>query len=191
MGNKLISREQRLVLAAIATGIALMALVAVVTWKLVALLPAHHWLNTLGGTRMFGLLSLYAVPLLFFTNLMVIKRFADKGLIKAAYNKTYPVRAGTKTDKADIDQAVLQNTLEQTVITLPLVTGFIALSPPSWLVLLPVHLSIFIVGRLLFWIGYRINWYMRLPGFVMGNYSNLVLMGVCVYLIIRFLNTGT
>ena len=79
--------------------------------------------------------------------------------------------AGTETAK--VMQAILQNTLEQTVIALAVHGIATAVLPMAWLPVVPAAAVLFAVGRLLFWAGYRRGAAARALGFALTFYSSV------------------
>ncbi|MCC5962753.1 MAG: MAPEG family protein [Rhodobacteraceae bacterium] len=63
--------------------------------------------------------------------------------------------AGPPSDRLAIKAAFLQNTLEQTVLATGFYFALAAVAGGAWLALLPVAAGLFVVGRVLFYIGYR------------------------------------
>lgn len=70
-------------------------------------------------------------------------------------------------------QAVLQNTLEQTVLAAMAYLIFALMAPASWLILAPVGAGLFLVGRILFWRGYGTGAPGRAFGFALTFYSTI------------------
>ncbi len=62
--------------------------------------------------------------------------------------------AGPPSDKLAIKKAFLQNTLEQTVITVVFFFALAAVAAGPWIALIVVTVAFFAVGRLLFYRGY-------------------------------------
>ncbi|WP_299818048.1 MAPEG family protein [uncultured Roseibium sp.] len=86
------------------------------------------------------------------------------------------------TDKAKILQAVLQNTLEQTVLAALVYGSFAALAPSQWLGALPVAALLFFCGRALFWHGYVHGAGSRAFGFALTFYSTVLLFLASMFL---------
>lgn len=63
--------------------------------------------------------------------------------------------AGPPSDKLAIKAAFLQNTLEQAVVAGGFYFAFAAVANGPWLGLLPVSAFLFVIGRVLFYIGYH------------------------------------
>lgn len=63
--------------------------------------------------------------------------------------------AGPPSDKLAVKAAFLQNTLEQTVLAAGCYFALAAIGSGAWLALLPVAAGLFVVGRLLFYLGYE------------------------------------
>ncbi|MEO9773449.1 MAPEG family protein [Roseibium sp.] len=80
-------------------------------------------------------------------------------------------------------QAVLQNTLEQTVLAVLVYGSFAALAPAPLLGALPVAALLFFCGRALFWRGYASGAGARAFGFALTFYSTVLLFLATVFLI--------
>lgn len=63
--------------------------------------------------------------------------------------------AAPPSDKLAVKAAFLQNTLEQTVLAAGFYLALAAVAGGAWLALLPVAAGLFVVGRLLFYLGYE------------------------------------
>ncbi|PVB61254.1 hypothetical protein DCO57_13020 [Labrenzia sp. 011] len=88
----------------------------------------------------------------------------------------------TGTDMARIYQAVLQNTLEQTVLAGFVYASFAALAPDRMLGALPVAAVLFWLGRALFWHGYAKGAGARAFGFALTFYPTVMLFAATVIL---------
>lgn len=85
--------------------------------------------------------------------------------------------AGKESHGWKINQRVLQNTVEQSLMFLP---AFLALSirlDPADARALPVLMSLWCVGRLLFWAGYRIAYHFRAIGFDWSLSATTITLG--------------
>ncbi len=80
------------------------------------------------------------------------------------------------TDQARLLQALLQNTLEQAAIALPVYVAWVTLAPPRWLAALAVAAGMFLLGRLLFFIGYARGAPGRAFGFALTFYPSVLLL---------------
>jgi hypothetical protein len=81
--------------------------------------------------------------------------------------------AGAESAAWKINQRVLSNTVEQSLIFVPAILALAVRLPPDDLCLLPVLISLWCAGRILFWVGYRIRPSLRGPGFEWTLYSSL------------------
>jgi len=63
--------------------------------------------------------------------------------------------AGPPSEKLAVKSAFLQNTLEQTVAAGAFYFALAALAGGAWMALLPAAAALFVVGRVLFFAGYR------------------------------------
>lgn len=86
------------------------------------------------------------------------------------------------TAQAQTLQAVLQNTLEQSVLALLAYSCFAALAPVPLLGAVPAGALLFVVGRIFFWKGYSNGAPARAFGFALTFYStNLLLIAAAVF----------
>ena len=93
-------------------------------------------------------------------------------------------RLGAESERFKINQRVLTNTVEQSWIFLPLV---LALSPrlsPGQLKLLPIAVSVWCAGRLMFWVGYHVAPHWRAPGFDWTFNTSCLLAGWFLYTLV-------
>lgn len=101
------------------------------------------------------------------------KRFFHADIINgAAYDKV-------GSDVA-VDKAVLQNTLEQTVLAVIAYNGLTAVAPGLGPVLLPVLVSLFLIGRALFIVRYRKGAGGRALGFALTFYPTVAAFAIFV-----------
>jgi hypothetical protein len=63
-----------------------------------------------------------------------------------------------------INQRVLTNTIEQTMMFLPILIGFAIRMQPTQVYWLPLLVTFWCVARMMFWIGYRRALHLRAPG---------------------------
>ncbi|MGD9912711.1 MAG: MAPEG family protein [Rhizobiaceae bacterium] len=91
--------------------------------------------------------------------------------------------AGGESGRHRINQRVLQNSLEQFVLFVPVVLALAALAQDG-IVWHGVRTAVlvFTLGRLLFWVGYHRSPPGRAPGFVMTFFTNLVVLGAVFWL---------
>jgi hypothetical protein len=74
------------------------------------------------------------------------------------------------TPEARIRQAVLQNTLEQTVLAVIVYCAWATVMPYAWLRTIAVAAILFVAGRIVFTIGYPRGGPGRAPGFALTSY---------------------
>lgn len=80
------------------------------------------------------------------------------------------------TAQVRILQAVLQNTIEQTVLALPIHVIWIATMTPAWQGIVPTAAVFFLIGRILFWRGYGAGAAARSFGFALTFYPSLIML---------------
>lgn len=90
------------------------------------------------------------------------------------------------TSRAMLLQALLQNTLEQLALAMPVYLSCSILFPSHLLVLIPAAAAMFFVGRVLFYLGYSGGAPSRAFGFAFTFYPTVFLGCMAVY----FLATG-
>jgi hypothetical protein len=92
------------------------------------------------------------------------------------------------SDGARVQQAVIQNTLEQTVLAALVYDAYAASLPRGWLAAIPAAAVLFVVGRMLFATGYGRGAPGRAMGFAMTFYSTALLAAItAVALVLRIL----
>lgn len=84
------------------------------------------------------------------------------------------------TDRAHLLQALLQNTLEQSALTLGVYAAWALVAPARGVVLLPVAAVLFVLGRALFFLGYAGGAAARALGFALTFYPTLLLLAGAV-----------
>jgi hypothetical protein len=147
--------------------------IGTVTWP-VAFGAAWRWWPTSvspPGDRIAYVLQLAAAPsfvlLLMVTSCM---RLFDTA---AAENPL----AGGESQRWRINQRVVSNTIEQLAIFAPLVIAIALRLPDSQLRLLPIAVTLWCAGRLMFWIGYHVAPHWRGPGFDWTFLTSCVVAG--------------
>ncbi len=89
------------------------------------------------------------------------------------------------TDKARLLQSLLQNTLEQLALALPVYAAWSACAPVRWLMAMPVAAALFVLGRTGFFCGYRRGAAARSLGFALTFYPTLMLLAGAMFFAIR------
>ena len=80
------------------------------------------------------------------------------------------------TETANILQATLQNTLEQTVLAVLVHLAWAVLMPVTWMSAIPAAVILFLCGRLLFTRGYRGGASSRAIGFALTFYPSVLML---------------
>jgi hypothetical protein len=91
---------------------------------------------------------------------------------------------GAESQRFKINQRVLTNTVEQCAAFSPLVLALAVRPPPAQQKLLPIAVTIWCAGRMMFWIGYHVRPHWRAPGFDWTFYTTALLAGWYVYSLI-------
>lgn len=84
------------------------------------------------------------------------------------------------SENASLLQSLLQNTLEQFIITVSVYTAWCFLMPVSWLSAIPLCSVLFALGRILFFKGYKNGAASRAFGFALTFYSTVVLFLILI-----------
>lgn len=91
---------------------------------------------------------------------------------------------GGESPRWKINQRVLANTVEQLAVFLPLLLALATRLPPTQLRLLPIAVTLWCTGRLMFWIGYHVAPHWRAPGFDWTFLTSWLLAGWFVYTLV-------
>ena len=168
------TREQKIVAFGAGSGVA--AMVASV-WLLSTLLPVPLGAETPAGRIVYALkwAALAALPLFFMLAAVGNARFKSEAIDPTS---------GAEDKAMVINGRVADNTLQQFVLFL---VGALALATslsPQRVTVIGAAAITFIVARLLFWIGYRIDPLYRAFGFASTAYLNLGLLLAALWLAI-------
>ena len=160
------TREQKIVAAGAASGVASMLVAMFVLHRI---LPAPAGMEGVADRIAFALrsLALAATPLL--------AMIAAIGNARALSDAIDPTR-GAESRTLVVDGRVTDNTLQQFVL---FAAGSLALAtslPPGRMNIVLAAAITFVAARLLFWIGYRIDPLYRAFGFAATFYLNLGLV---------------
>jgi hypothetical protein len=91
---------------------------------------------------------------------------------------------GGESQRFRINQRVLSNTIEQSLVFVPLVLALAPRLPVGQLKLLPIAVTAWCLGRVMFWIGYHVAPHWRAPGFDWTLDTSFLLAGWFVYTLI-------
>ena len=80
-------------------------------------------------------------------------------------------------------QAILQNTLEQTVLAVMTHLVWAVVAPAMWMVQIPIAVVLFVVGRTLFWRGYQSGAPNRALGFGLTFYPSVLMAALSILLV--------
>jgi hypothetical protein len=84
----------------------------------------------------------------------------------------------TGTERAKVLQAILQNTLEQSVLAIVAYLAWAAVMPDAYLSAIPMAALVWAVGRILFFFGYARGATARALGFALTFYSSALILCV-------------
>lgn len=131
--------------------------------------------------RLYLGLECLVFPALMF--LVVILRVGSQRFGNPAEN---PVEMVAGTQGMKIDLRVLSNTHEQIVIFVINALSLSVLLPYQYLSLLPVYSTLFVLGRIVFWLGYRHHVLWRAPGFAMAVLPAVLGLGYsCIVIAVK------
>ena len=165
-------REQRIVAIGAASGIVSM----VAAMYLVGTgLPAPAGMDSAGDRIAFAAscLAFAAVPLFLMVAAIGNARFLGEAID--------PTR-GAESPAMIVNGRVADNTLQQFALFVAGSLGLAANLPPERMAIVTAAAIVFVVARLCFWIGYRIDPLYRAFGFAATAYLNLGLLGSAIWL---------
>ena len=167
------TRDQKVVAIGAASGVAGMLLAMwVLTTKL---LPVPVGMESVGDRLAYALRweALAALPLF-----LMIVAIGNARALGPAIDPTL----GAEDRRMIINGRVADNTTQQFLLFLAGSLGVAASVPPGWLQVTGAAAIVFVVARLVFWIGYRIHPLYRAPGFAATMYLNLGLLVAAIWL---------
>ncbi len=165
--------DRRLVLAIAANG-AVAAVTVVLMLALAPLFPPPAVADLAGRLGLAARLSVWPALVLLLVILAVV---TTRGLCRLFNPIDDP-----ETRVYRVCQRALSNTVEQTLVFLPALTGLCALLPLQSLGFPALFTLLFVVGRVLFWIGYVVHPFARAPGMAMTLTVNMAVVGWAVLL---------
>jgi len=166
------TRDQKIVATGAVSGIVSMALAM---WLLSTLLPAPVGVETIGGRLA------YAARWLAFAALPLFAMVAAVGNARFASEAIDPT-AGKEDRRIVVNGRVADNTTQQTLLFACGLLGLAASLAPEDMGLIRAAAIVFVVARIIFWIGYRIHPLYRAPGFSSTAYLNAGLLLGAVWL---------
>jgi hypothetical protein len=164
-------KEQKIVAVGAASGIVVMALSV---WLLTLALPAPRMAGTLAERLAYALRANVVAVLPFFVMIITV---ANSRFLSDAIDPTR--RAESRT--MEIDGRVVDNTLQQNFVFALASLAVSTLVPVQSLQVVWACTIVFVVARIVFWFGYRINALYRAPGMSATGYMNLGLIGYVLY----------
>jgi hypothetical protein len=167
------TRDQKIVATGAASGVSVMLLTMWVLTTMV--LRAPTGVEAMADRLAYALRwdALAALPLF----LMV----AAIGNVRALGPAIDPT-LGAEDRTMIVNGRVADNTTQQTLLFLAGSLGVAASVPQAWLQVVGAAAIVFVLARLVFWIGYRIHPLYRAPGFAATAYLNLGLLAGAIWL---------
>jgi hypothetical protein len=161
------SRDQKIVAIGAASGVATMLLAMWVLTTMV--LPVPTGMEAMADRLAYALRwdALAALPLF-----LMVAAIGNARALGPAIDPTL----GAEDRKMVINGRVADNTTQQYLLFLAGSLGVAASVRPAWLPVVGAATIVFVVARLVFWIGYRLHPLYRAPGFAATAYLNLGLL---------------
>jgi len=166
--------EQKIVAVGAGGGVALMALGV---WLLTTVLPEPKFVGALAERLAYALRANVAALVPFF---IMLAHVGNSRFLSDAIDPT----RGAESKAMEIDGRVVDNTLQQNFVFAVATLAVSTLVPLTHLQVVWACTIVFIVARLAFWVGYRINPLYRAPGMSATAYMNL---GMILYVLYRLL----
>ena len=166
------TRDQKIVAIGAASGIVSMVLLV---WALTNLIAQPAVADANGDRLAYALRwSVVAVLPLF----AMLAAVGNARFLSEAIDPTL----GKENPKMVVDGRVADNTLQQFVCFLVGIAAVSVSVPIGWLSVVPALAITFVVARLVFWVGYRIDPLYRAPGFSSTAYMNLFMFIAVLWL---------
>nr|WP_297459154.1 MAPEG family protein [uncultured Halomonas sp.] len=89
------------------------------------------------------------------------------GLTRLGSDMLDPTRVNASTQGMRVSLRYLGNTHEQLTLYIANSLALAVLLPAAWLKIVPLYALMFCLGRVLFWVGYRLDPLYRAPGFAL------------------------
>jgi uncharacterized MAPEG superfamily protein len=107
------------------------------------------------------------------------------GLIAGARPTSADIIDGNdRAERLAVQVRIQRNTLEQLVLMVLAHVALSTLLPPDQLTLIPTLVLLFVIARIVYWIGYTINPVFRTLGFVATFYPNIFALGYAAFLLL-------
>ena len=127
------------------------------------------------------------VECLFFPGLFLLLLIIHIGSQRFGNSAEDPTKVVAGSEPMKIELRVLSNTHEQLLLFVINTIGLAVLLPFAYLSVLPIYSGLFVVGRFIFWAGYRHNVLWQAPGFAMSIVpAALGLLYCCAMMVFRF-----
>ena len=164
--------EQKIVAIGAASGIAVMALGV---WLLTKVLPVPVIADTPASRLVYALQANVVAILPLFIMIITV---ANARFLSDAIDQTRLA----ESKAMQIDGRVVDNTLQQNFVFVVATLALSAIAPIAQLQVVWACTIVFVIARLVFWLGYRINPLYRAPGMSATAYMNL---GMILYILYR------
>ncbi len=124
----------------------------------------------------------FALQLNVFAAIPLFVMIASVGNARFLSKAIDPLRHA-ENNALEIDGRVVDNTLQQNFIFLIGTTALATLLPDAMLGIIPALVTVFVLARVAFWVGYRMHPLYRAPGMAATSYMNLFVLIACAYII--------
>jgi len=167
-------KEQKIVGVGAASGVAVMVLLVLALYSIIPDVPGMS--ESINRIAFALQMNVFAVIPLF---LMLITVGNERFLSDAID----PTRHA-ESKMMEVDGRVADNTLQQNVVFLIGTLALATLIPPEATKVLAALATVFVLARIVFWVGYRKNPLYRAPGMAATAYMNLGILLTCIYFIL-------
>ncbi|HET9736210.1 MAG TPA: MAPEG family protein [Burkholderiales bacterium] len=164
--------EQKIVAIGAASGVLVMALSV---WLLTKILPAPAIDDTVAQRLAYALQANVLAIVPFFVMLITV---GNSRFLSDAIDPT----RGAESPSMEVDGRVADNTLQQNFVFAVATLALSTVVPLHSLQVVWACVIVFVVARMVFWLGYRINPLYRAPGMSATAYMNL---GMIVYVLFQ------
>lgn len=139
---------------------------------LIFILLPTSWMESSREQALSISLLMLATPLFFGIGKVLMARYGNSTLINGYQASDEPI---------EFEKAYLENTKEQTLAATIVAVALNAVLPDNWFFLQYAQAFAFLLGRLVFYVGYRSSPMNRFSGFVITWYSTLISFSLALY----------
>ncbi len=168
------NESQKIVAKGAASGVAVMVL---------SVFVLYLFLPDVAGMTSPALRLVYALQVLPFALIPLLVGVITVGNQRFLSDAINPLMHA-ENQKIEVNGRVVENTVQQTLLFVVSTLALATHLPSGAVQLIPALVSVFVIARFVFWIGYRINPLYRAPGMAATGYMNVGIIIASLYFFI-------